>query len=259
MQSKKYVFVDLDGTILDHSTHDIPKSAKYAIKTAMENGHEIVLTTGRPPCLFYGIDKQLNLLSFIGANGRIVVSQGEIIGSDAIEKSDIKKLVDICEEEKIDIAFEGMNEFVLQSKYDNIYLKFSENFHLEVPKLKKDFYLDNDVFQITFYYQKDDFKKYEEVFPNLSFAFSCEYGIDVNTKGGLKEKGIKVFMDKYDLVQNDIIAIGDGFNDISMLQFVDNSVAMGNAHEDVKVHAKYVTTHISDDGLYNAFKKFNLI
>ena len=259
MLNKKYVFVDLDGTILDHSTHEIPKSAKYAISKAMENGHEIVLTTGRPPCLFYGYDKELGLESFIGANGRIAVSNGRTISSDTIDKNDIKKLVEICKKERIDIAYEGMDDFVLQSTYDDIYFKFSENFHLEVPKVHKDFYIDHDVYQITFYYQKDDFKKFEDIFPNLHFALSCEYGIDVNTRGGLKEKGIKEFMREFGLSQKDIIAIGDGFNDITMLQFVENSVAMGNAHDDVKIHAKHVTSHISDDGLLNAFKKFNLV
>lgn len=256
---KKYIFVDLDGTIIDHTNHEVPSSAVNAIDKAMANGHEVILTTGRPPCLFYGIDKQLKLHSYIGANGRVAVHHDEVIYSEVIDTKVIEQLVDVTKEMKIDIAFEGMNDFALQSTFDTIYPKFSNHFDIEVPKLNTDFYKNNPVFQVTMYYMKDDFKKFEKIFPTLSFELSCKYGIDVNTKGGLKEKGIQVFMNKYKLTQDDIIVIGDGFNDISMLQFAKNSVAMGNAHDSVKEVANFVTKHVSDDGLEHAFKYFNLI
>lgn len=258
MLNKKYVFIDMDGTILDHSNHSVPESAKIALSRARNNGHELVLTTGRPPCLFYGMDKELGFTSFIGANGRIAVHNGETLLNDVIEREDIKLLVDYCEKHKIDIAYEGRDKFALQSKYDDLYVKFCEGFHLELPEFLPDYYVDNDVYQITLFYN-GDLKRFEEICPNLHFAISNEYGIDVNTIGGLKEQGIRAFMDKLDLTQEDIIAIGDGFNDIGMLTFADESVAMGNAHDSVKAVAKYVTDSVSEDGLFNAFDKLGLI
>ena len=75
----KYVFVDLDGTVFDHSTRTVPASAKKAISMAKANGHTIVIATGRPPCLFYGIHKELDIDSFIAANGRYAVHKGEVL------------------------------------------------------------------------------------------------------------------------------------------------------------------------------------
>lgn len=258
MQNKKYVFLDLDGTIVDHSNYSVPESTKKALRRAKENGHELVLTTGRPPCLFYGIDKELGFTSYIGANGRIAVSDGNVILNEVIDKEDIRHLVGYCKENKIDIAYEGIDKFALQSKYDDLYIKFSEAFHLDLPEYLPDYYLNNDVYQITLYYS-GDYTVFQKIAPNLHFAVSNQFGIDVNTSGGLKEKGIAAFMDTFDLTQDDIIAIGDGFNDIGMLSFVKESVAMGNAHESVKQVAKYVTDHVSNDGLYKAFKMLNLI
>ncbi|MCK5761887.1 MAG: HAD hydrolase family protein, partial [Candidatus Izimaplasma sp.] len=80
-----------------------------------------------------------------------------------------------------------------------------------------------------------------------------------NSKGGLKEKGIEILVNKLNIDISDVIVIGDGYNDISMMKYVKNSVAMGNAHDDVKKHASIVTDHISDDGLYKAFVNLKLI
>lgn len=256
--SKKYVFIDLDGTIIDHDTHTIPESTIEAFKLARQNGHELILATGRPPCLFYGIDKELKLRNYIGANGRVAVYHDEIIYNEVINSEDIKKLVEYCATKKVDLSYEGIEDFALESKYETVYEKFSQHFGLELPKYMPGFYLENDVYQITLYHE-GDFSEFEQITPNLHYATSCQFGIDVNTKGGLKEKGIQVYMDKLNLSQEDIIAIGDGFNDIGMLEFVDTSIAMGNAHDLVKKAAKYVTSSVGENGLYNAFKKVGLI
>ena len=256
---KKYVFVDLDGTLLDHSTRTIPESTKKAINQARANGHEIIINTGRPPCLFYGLDKELGISSYVAANGRYAVHNGEVILNKKIDTELIRKVVDFAEKNRIDLGFEGLHGFKRQTTFSDLYLKFSENFHLEVPDLDEEFYLNNDVYQMTLYYDKDDYIRFEELFPSLTFAYSCPYGIDVNSKGGLKEEGIVAFMNRFDIPEEDIIAIGDGHNDITMFNFVKTSVAMGNAKDFVKKHATYITADVSDNGFYKAFKMLKLI
>ena len=256
---KKYIFVDLDNTVLDHSINAVRESTKLAISKAQENGHEVLICTGRPPCLLYGLDKQLGIDSYVAANGRVMVYKDEMVLSDNIPNNLIEKIIELGEELKIDIGFEGMNGFKLQSKYDNIYEKFSKNFNLEVPELHKNYYLEEKVYQLTFYYQESDYKKFEKDFPELQFAYSCAYGIDVNTKGGLKERGIQAFMDKENIDLDDIIVIGDGHNDISMLDFANTSIAMGNASENAKKHATYLTDDIKNNGVKNGLIRLGLL
>jgi len=55
------------------------------------------------------------------------------------------------------------------------------------------------------------------------------------------------------------MAIGDGENDLDMMEFAGISVAMGNAVPSVKAAADYVTDDVDHDGIYNALKHFNLI
>jgi len=256
---KKYVFVDLDGTLLDHSTRSIPESTKKAISIAKENGHEIIINTGRPPCLLYGIDKELGIESYVAANGRYAVHKGEVILNKTMDIETIKKVIDYAESLKIDLGFEGLYGFKRQTSFDTKYIDFSKNFHLHIPELDPNFYLTNDIYQMTLYTYLDDYSELRELFPTLNFAYSCKYGIDVNSTGGLKEMGIESFMTKYEILPEDVIAIGDGHNDISMLQFVHTSVAMGNAHDEVKEHATFVTDSVSNDGFYKAFQTLKLI
>ncbi len=256
---KKYVFVDLDGTIIDHSNEQIPESAKEAIKIARDNGHEVIINTGRPPCLFYGIDRQLGIDSYVAANGRYAVHNGEVILNKIIDKDVVSKIVSFAEMNKLDLSFEGLHYFRRQSSYSDLYKKFSDYFHLEVPELDTSFYKNNDIYQMTLYYSGSDWEKFKEVFPEVTFAYSCPYGIDVNSKGGLKEMGIQAFVDRFDIDKEDIIAIGDGHNDITMFNYVDTSIAMGNANDFVKKHTKYVTDDVSNDGFFKAFKMMNLI
>ena len=99
----------------------------------------------------------------------------------------------------------------------------------------------------------------EDLIPGLAFEYSCQYGLDVNTPGGFKEVGIEAFIQEHQLNKSDIIAIGDGYNDIGMLQHAGTSVAMGNAYDGVKEHATFTTDNIEEDGLFKAFKQLNLI
>lgn len=256
---KKYIFLDLDGTIIDHDNEQIPQSAKDAINKAKLNGHEVIINTGRPPCLFYGIDKELGIESYVAANGRYAVHKGEVILNRIIDKDVVHKIVNYAEENKLDLGFEGLHSFKRQSSYSDLYIKFSENFHLEIPELDPEFYKDNDIYQMTLYYSDSDWEKFQDLFPEVTFAYSCPYGIDVNSKGGLKEVGIQAFEQKFNVDKADIIAIGDGHNDITMFNYVNTSVSMGNASEFVRKQTTHITDHVSDDGLYKAFKMLKLI
>jgi len=257
--NKKFVFVDLDGTILDYNTHQVPPSAVKALELARNNGHEIILATGRPPALFDGIEKTLNFTSYIASNGRVVVHHDEVIFDSPIPQEQIDQIVALCHAEQIDLAYEGFELFALESNYDTIYEKFCDHFNIQYPVLMPGYGKGKRIYQINVFYEKPDFKRFEKLIPGLSFEYSCKYGLDVNTPGGFKEMGIKEFVKQYQLSLDDVIAIGDGYNDISMLQYAGTSVAMGNAYDGVKEHATFVTDRIENDGLYKAFVKLGLI
>lgn len=257
--NKKYVFIDMDGTLIDKGNMDILESTKLAIRQAQQNGHTVILNTGRPPVLFYFIDKLLGLDSFVACNGRYVVVKGEVIYEDPIPTETIHRLVRFFDDLKIDIAFESVHDFVLQSQHDVLYKKFSEHFNLQYPRYEPNYYKSNDIYQVCLYYNKDDFNKFEKIFPTLSFHFFCKYGLDVNAKGGMKDLGVKKVVEHLNINPLDTIAIGDGYNDISMIKEAHIGIAMGNAPDAVKKHADLIANQVGDDAIYHIFKTLNLI
>ena len=256
---KKVIFLDLDGTIISHKTNSVPDSTKDAIKKLQQNGHFVVIATGRVPALFYGIDKELGIDSFVAANGRIVEHKGEIILDNFIDKKVVEKLVKTVYDLQIDIGFENYTDYVLNSKFTDLPNKFSDVFHLEYPKVHHNYHLDNKVHQLVLFYNDTDYTKFEKQFPTLNFSFSNQYGLDINEKGGLKELGVKKLLSHLGIDKKHSIAVGDGFNDISMIQYCEIGVAMGNAHQDVKNHANIVADSVYNDQTCKLFTKLNLI
>lgn len=256
---KKFIFVDFDGTIIDNKTNTIPESTIKAISLLQKNGHEVILTTGRGYALFYGVDKLLNLDSYIASNGRYVVSKNEVIYSKNIDKKVVEELTDLAFNSNVDIAFSSATEFVLHSKFSDISNNFCDVFNLKYPVVKHGYHLDNDIYQINLFYNKQDYKKFSDLFPTLHFNFSNSYGLDVNEKGGLKEIGIQIFEEKLGISNEDTIAIGDGHNDISMIEYANIGISMGNGVEELKAVADIITDNVDKDGFFNVFRKLKLI
>ena len=71
-----------------------------------------------------------------------------------------------------------------------------------------------------------------------------------------KDKSLKHFINFYNLNEEKTFVIGDGLNDMPMIKSCKNSIAMGNASNKIKKHARFITKSINDDGVSYALKKF---
>ena len=82
---------------------------------------------------------------------------------------------------------------------------------------------------------------------------------DAMPAGGGKDAGIKAVLDYENIHPEEIMAFGDGHNDLSMLSYAGIGIAMGSAEQRVKDKADYVTASVDDDGIFQALKHFNVI
>lgn len=82
---------------------------------------------------------------------------------------------------------------------------------------------------------------------------------DIIARGNSKSKGIDHVLEYYGIALKDTMAFGDGGNDIPMLGHAGIGVAMGNASDEVKAAADYVTTSVDEDGIMNALKHFGVL
>jgi Cof subfamily protein (haloacid dehalogenase superfamily) len=259
MQNRKLILLDLDGTIIDHDNNEIPKTTISTIKKLQKNGHIVVIATGRAPSLFYGVDKQLNINTIVAANGRYVEHDGKVLLHDSMDKELVARFTEDMVRLGIDVGFSSVEDYVVNNKSTDLPNMFSTNFHVPIPKINKDFYLNNDILQMVLFTTIDKVDYQRKAYPELEFNYSCQYGLDVNLKGGMKDIGLRVLSAHLNIPMEDTIAVGDGNNDISMIKAAHVGVAMGNARDELKDVADFVTDTCSNNGIEKIFKKLNLI
>ncbi len=116
-----------------------------------------------------------------------------------------------------------------------------------------------DILLINIFNDLNNDKNLKKRFSDCQIVRWIDGFADVYPIEGGKDIGIKHVLEIYGLDLENAVAIGDGGNDVSMLKYVPNSIAMGNAKEFVKESATYVTDDIEKDGVYNALKRLKLI
>jgi len=248
--------MDLDGTILYEGKP--VKGVMESIKLLKENNHDVAIATGRSPLLLYDIDKILNVDYLILANGGYVKANNKVIYERYIPNEMVKIMMQYSDSKRFDLVIEYDDVYLAYRKDTDIPDRFCNVFKIDLPALDRTFYPNRNVFSMLMF----DKKKMEDmrrVLPELQFNLSSELGFDVNTNGGLKADGINALAKHLGYNVKDVYAIGDGYNDISMIQLVGHGIAMENAGNELKQVAEYVTTDVNDYGFQNALKYYHLI
>ncbi|WP_338088455.1 Cof-type HAD-IIB family hydrolase [Nosocomiicoccus ampullae] len=256
---KKLFFFDIDGTLYNTDVK-VPESTKKAIKELQNNGHAVMIATGRAPFLFEDLRDELNIHSYVSLNGQYAVVDGEVIYKRPIEKELLELLTKEANINDHPIVYLNQDNMISNIKsHDYINeglgsLKFNHD-----PVHDKAFYLSNDIYQSLLFCTEDEEDYYKEKFTNLDFLRWHRVSLDVLPKGGTKAKTVKKVIEKLGFDEEDVYAFGDGPNDREMLKFVKHSVAMGNAVDETKAVAEYVTDHVDNDGLYKALEHYGFI
>lgn len=276
----KVIFLDVDGTLVDYE-NCIPTSAVEAIRQARAMGHKVYACTGRSRAEMQPEIWDIGIDGMIGGNGNYIESDGQVVFHNALSLEDCTEIVDYLHAHKL--------EFYLES---NSGLYASENFYeRSIPVLREyakrkgmpnadevtaDLVMHGMVFDERNYY-RDDVNKISfilESYQDYLDAKAHFIQFEVNTWGGKGEialfgdvgvKGIdKAFAIDQLLAhlgadKADTLAFGDAKIDIPMFDYCAIGVAMGSGGQEAKDAADYVTTDVDDDGIYNAFKHFELI
>lgn len=258
------VFFDIDGTLWDDKMI-VPESTKAAIKLLQENGHKAFVCTGR--AMGNVNDSQLDAIGFDGfvaACGNHVQMDGKILYERNMSYEEVKVVYDASREYHMPIIYEG-------TKYQWLDREgFDGDSYIDsiVEKLKDvAIFLDEcelDTIQANkFSALVKEYTDYDAIKAVLQETFDfMDHGdgiIEAVPTGTSKATGIKWLCNYLGVPIEETYALGDSINDLEMLQFVGHSVAMGNASQVAKDVAEYITTHIHDDGVWNALKHYKLI
>ncbi|AJY75499.1 Cof-type HAD-IIB family hydrolase [Paenibacillus beijingensis] len=255
---KKMIFFDIDGTLLDHDKK-LPQSAKEAVAELQRAGHEVAIATGRGPFMFKEIREELGIDSYISFNGQYVVRQGEVIVKNPIRPELLERITEAAAAHDHPIVYMSHETMKSSSEFHAYIVESISSLKVKHPEFDADYFRNRDIYQCLLFCTIGEETHYKEHFPGLDFIRWHQFSMDVLPQGGSKAKGIEQFIRLAGFDKKDVYAFGDGLNDIEMLEYVDNSVAMGNAVDSVKKAAKHVTKDVVEDGIRHGLEMVGLL
>ena len=196
---------------------------------------------------------------YITLNGQYCYTNDQIIYSNTIKKEDLQALLDYLEDHQVPCGFTEEN-----TKYFNYRDKRVDAIHAithndDHPAGDCSHVIDKSIYQIMCFV---DEKEEKEILSHMPHCISARWHptfCDISPIGGTKQLGIDKFLEYYGLDLKDTMAFGDGGNDKQMLQHVSLAIAMGNAGDELKSIADFVTKDVDDDGVAYALKHYGLI
>lgn len=256
------LFFDIDGTLVSFKSHEIPASTVIALTQAKANGSRVYIATGRPPLIITNLKAIKHLIDgYVTTNGALCYVGDELVCCQPIPKQDVLTCVEDAKAKGYSLIVVGRKDVAVFDPMGDVERIFHQM--LAVNELAQaaplDVVLQQDVLQLTPFISPG----YEQEL--LTRMPQCVSGrwhpdfTDITANGADKGKGILAMAHHENFDPQRTIAFGDGGNDTSMILQAGIGIAMGNALEELKKQADYVTTAVDDDGILNALKHFNVI
>jgi len=262
----KMIVLDLDDTLLQDD-HTISSRTKEALMKAQEMGVKVVLASGRPTFAMKHIAQELSLakygsfiLSFNG--GKILNCQNyEEIFSSTISAEDVHSLYEISRREGVYIHT-YVDDFIVtedDNPYTNIEAQITglpitivDQFQkaVTVPVVK------SLMVEAPEKLKTVETKLQQELGHKFSIMRSKPFFLEFTELGVTKGTSLNHLIQACGITREQVIAIGDSYNDLSMIEFAGLGVAMGNAPDDIKEKADFVTDTNMNDGVAKVIEEF---
>ena len=260
----KAVFIDMDGTLLK-SDHSVSEATKQAIHRIQQKGILVVLISARPLHGILPISKGVVTgdMPVVSLNGGYIFHNNDIIYQSAVS---IPDTITVHEELK--------SYTQLSSMYYSQMEWFAE---IENDRIKKEQKITPVKIKIQAFHETLQLWEAQKTGPNkiliagdkhlilaiekklidlhqgkLNIFKSQASYLEVMSLEASKANAVQFLISKYGIDKKEIIAIGDNYNDKGMIEFAGRGIAMGNAPDEIKLVADYITDTNNNDGVAKA-------
>lgn len=264
----KLIAIDMDGTLLNDKKEVSDRCQKY-IDVLKEKGIKVVLATGRPLDGVMRYVEQLGLLDeddyVVTYNGAFVQSTGtnKILYNKPLSLDSYKELYTVSQQ--LGVNIHALTESSVLTPKKNPYTEIESTIN-QIPTIEgavKDIDPSTNIVKVMFV---DDPKKLDEIIPLIpqwvkdkySILRSASIFLEFLDKSVNKWIGVSAIAEELGIKQEEVICIGDAGNDIAMIEYAGLGVAMGNATDEVKAVADYITLTNEEDGVAHIIEKFLL-
>lgn len=269
----RLVAIDLDGTTLRRDK-TIGRETIRAVNAAIAGGTEVIIATGRSRAqserYVHDFSGMRYVLTSSGAAVYDLTRNWEKVISNEISSEIMLEILAVADSVDCFPIMSAGGKTLYTAHMAPLAVEYGlgaytyelNTFGTGVPKLS-DWYGENllPVESISLYFRERD--KRQEVVERLKhlplyFALPDEPAVEISKDTANKGDALRVLCAMLEIPMDQVMAIGDSDNDVPMLEAVGLAVASGNAPDDVKAHAGYVTADCDHDGVAAAVEKFIL-
>lgn len=262
----KAVFLDMDGTLL-RTDHSVSEPTKKTIKKILDKGIPVVLVSARPLDAMLPIAREIGVLGhpLVSLNGGYIVEGEKPVFQAVIDPETTTRVTDKTRPFKVTIAyylqrewFAEVNDSWIQHEQKIMDVKIKVG---PFPDLIRDWSTrktgpnkmmvmsDPATISVAEQHLKSVFGH------SLNIYTSKPTYLEIMDPRASKSNALRFLIERMNIDRTEIIAIGDNFNDREMIQFAGMGVAMGNAPDEIKEVADYVTDTNNNDGVQKALEK----
>jgi HAD superfamily hydrolase (TIGR01484 family) len=247
----KLLLLDVDGTLVESRQGAMPtERVRLAVRSAQDKGVHVALVTGR--AIYYAKDVILALglqgpSVFNGGPDVMDVSTGAILHRRTISVEALRELVSLSVPFGYPI-FTDADEYSTQILTQGDIIQEAEQFFVEAVQTK-------DAGRMV-----DALQSVKGVSALLASSWHVGDVVDIHVthEHGTKRYGVEKLMRILGVRKEQVMGIGDGYNDLPMLEAAGFRVVMGQAPREVQAAADYVTGTLAQDGVAQAIEKFIL-
>jgi HAD-superfamily hydrolase, subfamily IIB len=270
MSEYKWCICDMDGTLLN-SENRISEENKQALSQLKQKGVEVMIASGRVDLMLKQFIKQLDLKGYvISCNGGLIrnIDTNEIIYANTMNNHMVKNIVTNCMEENIDFLIYTA-EYILANpanrraqhyeewnKNQEEHLQFAVKY---IDHSNMDVLDELNIIKVLLicenYCEVQNLQKQYSQYDNLTVVSSASNLLDIMARDTSKGRALKFLADKRHVKLEHVIAFGDNYNDMDMLQCVGMPVAMENSVEELKSKAKFITKSNNHSGIAYALSQ----
>ncbi len=256
--NRMYFFFDIDGTLTDIRDNTIPESARRALDGLRAAGHFVCAATGRANYKAHKIMDQLDMDYGVVAGGGGLLVKGVLGDYVPLDPERVKIILEKCDEF-------GIGYILTRDDSEKVYMKDrlfidqagerrEETTYVYEPDMG---YEPGPVFKIYLPLNDDTMAKMKPYFGELGCLLMAGgyYVLEIDRK----REGILRMLEKVGGTPENTVVFGDGVNDLDMFTGPWFSIAMGNAPEELRERADYVTNPSYEDGIWNACRHFGWI
>lgn len=250
MNNNKVIFIDYDGTLYHRENNKIYDEVYDLLRKCQDNNIDVYLSTGRTMPYLKNDQLLLSLVKgIIGANGSFLYENGCYTFDHFIDFKDVVDIYNYTKDHNISVVFFHRDGAYSSFKDEDKFEKFLFYNPMPTIQISDVNMIKEDIELMCLYTPINEIEPMIPLFKNVTIYKWGASGADIVNNTVTKGKAIKRLIEERKYLFENTYAIGDGLNDIEMFKVVYNSIAMGNASDIVKKHAKYVTDSIFERGV----------